>query len=548
MSCSSQSECRQSQLGERMSAKISFSKNTFSHPYFLLANIIVMTFFSYFRVLSYDFSYVDDEQLILERLEWLSHPDNIPDLFAQEFLPKKDIHLDGSGYYRPLVNLTFAMDSWVYGINAGGYHASNLIFHLLSICILFLFLRSVRLKDRENLLSCLIFSIHPAATHAIAWIPGRTDLLLTLFTLISFLFFSLWYQNRENKKLLIPMVFSLLGAMLCKENGVMVFPFLLAIMVLVSSKPVKPSDWGALLAIGVLPTLIYAFLWHNVWGNRALSERSMIDLINYLPLLPYNYAKLILPHQMVTMDYYKDLPLIMVWLVLPLGVFLWTFKSPNEKIIAGSNCWILMTSTPSLLAARNHILENRLYGLVAPLAVSLVLAGSSCYKQLKIEHRKLFLGFFSLWVLFLTWSTLKYIPAFKDKDSFISQTKENSSNDLVPFKKALFLIKSGKLDEGEALLLKLDKSPQPLKNVANNLGVIYLRRKKLELAANFFSKELARYPGQIIAAENLIQVYMNLGQFSKAKALVEKTLTAHPSDPKLLDIKNILEKMAPSKK
>ncbi|UCD55136.1 MAG: hypothetical protein JSV93_06410, partial [Candidatus Omnitrophota bacterium] len=168
----------------------------------LLAPILLIAclgFLVYSQTLFFDFTYLDDNVLILGNRKFLSKLSNIPQAFRQDvFFSYED------AYYRPLLTISFILDAQlpfalypspkpspqrgegrVRGRGEQGkgfsYHLTNIVIHLLAACLLFLLL--IKLKYREGLaiFFSLIFTVHPVLTQAVAWLPGRNDSLLAVF-------------------------------------------------------------------------------------------------------------------------------------------------------------------------------------------------------------------------------------------------------------------------------------------------------------------------------------------------------------------------------
>ena len=89
-----------------------------------------------------------------------------------------------TGFYRPLVTLTFSADYALWGLQPLGYGITNLI--LAAACALLLY-RLVRQLDLPPLAGLAaagvwLFNFH-AVNMALLWLSGRTSLLVTLFAL-----------------------------------------------------------------------------------------------------------------------------------------------------------------------------------------------------------------------------------------------------------------------------------------------------------------------------------------------------------------------------
>jgi len=85
-------------------------------------------------------------------------------------------------YYRPLVTLSFMLDHALHGQDARGYHATNLLLHVLAVLLFFRLALRVCASGIlwVPVVATLIFALHPSRAEAVSWICGRTELLWTL--------------------------------------------------------------------------------------------------------------------------------------------------------------------------------------------------------------------------------------------------------------------------------------------------------------------------------------------------------------------------------
>src|SRR3954462_8735150 len=64
--------------------------------------------------------------------------------------------------FRPVCDISIMLDYWLWGKNAGGYHFTNLLLHILSCTILFFFLRFILKKYfcwQETTFICWLTSV-----------------------------------------------------------------------------------------------------------------------------------------------------------------------------------------------------------------------------------------------------------------------------------------------------------------------------------------------------------------------------------------------------
>ena len=91
-----------------------------------------------------------------------------------------------TGFYRPLVSLTFGMQYEFFGMNSVPYGLLNLFIHLFNLILVYLILSSFKVFKPYALLGVLFFSMNvKSISMAVGWISGRTTLLFTFFTLLS---------------------------------------------------------------------------------------------------------------------------------------------------------------------------------------------------------------------------------------------------------------------------------------------------------------------------------------------------------------------------
>ena len=92
-----------------------------------------------------------------------------------------------SSNWHPLTWLSHMLDCQVYGMNPGGHHLTNLLFHVVNSVLLFYLLRSLTSATWRSACVAALFALHPLHVESVAWIAERKDVLSTLFGLLSLL-------------------------------------------------------------------------------------------------------------------------------------------------------------------------------------------------------------------------------------------------------------------------------------------------------------------------------------------------------------------------
>lgn len=118
-----------------------------------------------------------------------------PELFFKTFATVWTQDTSSETFYRPITELSFALDYLFSQAAPIGYHVSNLIYTAVAaVALLFISESLCRRFEIENgfLIGCcaaILFAINPLHTEVTSWIVGRVDGLSTMFYLLSFAFF-----------------------------------------------------------------------------------------------------------------------------------------------------------------------------------------------------------------------------------------------------------------------------------------------------------------------------------------------------------------------
>jgi len=147
---------------------------------------------------------------------------SLGDFLSRPFWTDSDAHALSLSYYRPLVSYSFALDHRLHGTNSGGFHLTNIVFHLVNTGLLFALLRRAGRAAWVAGLVALGWALLPRLAEAVAWISGRTDLLATTFAFGALL---AWERSLP-RRLLAALL--LLAGLLAKETAFAVLPALVA--------------------------------------------------------------------------------------------------------------------------------------------------------------------------------------------------------------------------------------------------------------------------------------------------------------------------------
>lgn len=81
----------------------------------------------------------------------------------------------------PLTTISHMLDCQLYGLNAGGHHATNTILHTIAVLLLFGVLRQMTGAVWKSTIVAALFAVHPLHVESVAWVSERKDVLSAVF-------------------------------------------------------------------------------------------------------------------------------------------------------------------------------------------------------------------------------------------------------------------------------------------------------------------------------------------------------------------------------
>lgn len=134
----------------------------------------------------------------------------------------------GIGYmFRPLLMLTYNFNYFLHELKPYGYYIFNILLHFLNALLLFLLLEKLLQNRVISLLIAGLFAVHPINSEAVVYLSSRSDLLVTLFLLLSFYYFLKFEESKKESYFLFTLFLFIL-ALLSKESALILPPLIFA--------------------------------------------------------------------------------------------------------------------------------------------------------------------------------------------------------------------------------------------------------------------------------------------------------------------------------
>lgn len=323
-----------------------------------LLAVVALTAVLYARTLGYSWSYLDDQELVVTELPSLTRPGAVADAFRRPYFQGRE---RDHAYYRPVVTASFALDAAGSGSVASGYRLTNVLLHALAACLLFQVLVAEGFARRIALVVSLVFVAHPALTSTVAWIPGRDDLLLGVFSLAAWLALLRLERGARPRSTVVHGVCFFL-ALTSKETA-LALPFVFALRgVVVEQRSFRAAVSRSLLLTWVGVVALVVLLRHAVLGpDLGLPALGAGALLGGLSALLSGLGSLLVPIRPQFLAAPADVPLRSGCLAL--GLLLASFALPGlvrRRVLFALGAFVAF-ALPSVPASNVLVLESRLY-------------------------------------------------------------------------------------------------------------------------------------------------------------------------------------------
>ncbi|MBO7610586.1 MAG: glycosyltransferase family 39 protein [Elusimicrobia bacterium] len=501
-----------------------FITNHFNVTAFILFTIVVFSLYG--RTISFDFSYYDDDVLVLDRQDYLSFS-NIKNIVSNTVFG-----VGADKFCRPVLNLTFLCEKYLYGIKPFGYHLTNIMIHLLAVFGIYLFL-SLLYDKKKTFILCLLFACHPAIVQAVAWIPGRNDSLLTLFVAFSFYFF-IKYADENKISYLFCYLICFGVSLFTKETAVFipVFYFLLLVYKNKNIKKIVVS-----VTIWLLVIALYLLYRKYVLSYQPFSTNFKALLNNFITAFPattkyvaniFFPIKLSVFPSMLEVNYLLCITTILTFVLLFLK-----FKFYDLKFVLFGIFWFFLFLFPTFLMPNNCFYDHRIY---LPLIGALIIVLEITKSYNNILSKKFMAITFCVFLLFSA-ITIFYEQKFENKEVFWLNALDISPDSDIPHAViGRFLMEGGFYKEAEEQILTAISIKEDSKHYGN-LAVLYARMGDLDKMEEPLLKALE------LAKDNPL-TYYNLALFYKYKGDKEKAQEMKNKYIQVFNMTNKVSKMA----
>jgi tetratricopeptide (TPR) repeat protein len=496
--------------------------------------VITACFLVYGNTLRNGFVYDDIPQVVQN--PWIRDFRHLPEIFSTNVWAFQGI---STNYYRPLLHISFLLTYQLFGLAPWGFHLVNIVLHAGVTILVFLIasrLFSVTTPRASPVtrflpfIAAMLFAVHPIHTEVVAWVGGVTDLVFTLFTLLSLYFYILSADREGHRKGLMAFsVASFFLAMLAKEPAVTLPLILAAYDYSYSREALRPVDYLKRYSPYLGAAAVYVILRVNALGGfapiRRHSELGLTDyLINVFPLFRQYLQKLLLPIHLNAYHVFSPIssvfePIGLLSLAVTMafaGAVLLAMKKNRPAFFALA--LVLLPLLPSLYipgAGENTFAERYLYlpSLGFVLLIALLVERVASHK---LNWSVPLAAALILVTGFYAYGTVQRNTVWRDDERLWRDVVEKSPGSAVAHYNLASALNSRGLVDGAIEEYHAAIRIQPAAVAYKSLGAAYQAKGFLTEAAEQYAHAVHLQPGDADAHTLLAAAYAESGALDSA--------------------------------
>lgn len=511
--------------------------------------IVILTSIVYWQVGGHDFVSLDDGSYVFENPHVTTGLDKENLVWAFT-----SFH---AGYWIPVTWISLMADAELHGIAPGGFHLTNLFFHIGSALILFFLLIRFTGAIWQSAVVAALFALHPMHVESVAWITERKDVLSVFFGFLALLFHA-EYATQGGRRW-----YSL--ALLAFVLGLMAKPMLVTlpvVMLLMDFWPIRRfapygdtpgqddshpgtsaltslvKEKAPFLACSFIFSAITIYTQHHEGATRGMDllplelriANASTSYLKYLSKIFWPTDLAVFYPFPTSIPSWQVICSCLVLLVLS-AIFIGTGKRHPFLVVGWF--WFLVTLTPviGLLQAGEQSMADRFIYLPATGLYIAVAWGVPVLTKILPQQKvvlALLAGTAIAGLAALTWKQLKH---WQNSISLYQHTIQvTTDNYLAHHNLALAYAKKGLLDEAIEEYGKTIEINRNDYEAHNNYGLALAGKGQLDEAISAFGKAVAINPNHAVSYNNLGIALAQKGQFDEALAEYQKALTIDPGN------------------
>lgn len=439
-----------------------------------------------------------------------------------------------NGHYHPITMVVYGVIIKLFGVNAAAFHGVSLLFHLITVALVYYFIKLISKKNSVAFITAVLFAIHPMHVESVAWISDLKDILCTLFYVAALFTYVRFLSDGIKNNLYLTYLF-FVSALLSKSMAI-TLPLVLIVFELYLGK-----KWTLSLLTSKLPMLLLSavFGYLSVLSQKSNNALGDITAVSFFDRILFSsYAVIMYLVKLVSffdLSAFYNYPLSengkypMVFYISPIIVvaflvLVYLNKWNRNQIWFGIVFFILTIALVlQLVPAGNVIMADR-YTYLPYLGLFFAIASisESALEKFKYNNGIKF-GIVGVWIVFTGFcanATSGRTKVWKDSMSLWDDTIKKNPDAALPYSnRAAILIRAKQFEPAVTDLNKAIEIRPNYVSARFNRALAYMSLKRFKEAIPDFSFVLQNNPRDIISVHmNRAWAYMYSGGYQAAIA------------------------------
>jgi tetratricopeptide (TPR) repeat protein len=440
-------------------------------------------------------------------------------------------------YYRPLNRLTYMLEYQIFGLRPAGYHAGNIIIHLMTAILLYALALKLMGRAVPAFIAALLFVVHPVNAESVNFISARNGLLAAFFVLLTAIsYLHAEAVHRKSYYYLSGLLFFL--GLLCKEPALML-PIVLFLFGMTGVRTFSTGIKEKLLSYlpFALGAGVYAVLRTNalssvIGGNRiadGLGER----LLQNIYIIPKYVTIILFPLQLNALYSVPDdilaeaAWLVPIWLVLLAFILMLDRK---KAVVRFGLLWVAINFIPisNIVPIPSAPMAER-YLYLPAIGLWLIVADQVCVLYERSAFKRALIAIGASIMICLSVITLQRNGDWRDNIAFYTHMgKRNPDSALAHFSLGLAHWERDEIPQAQSEWKRTAEIDPRYFNVLAFLGQSYVRINSFEQAEYYYTKQIEVYPDDATAVYNLALIKEKLNKPGEALRYYERFITLRP--------------------
>ncbi|MFA6102897.1 MAG: hypothetical protein WCV67_13520 [Victivallaceae bacterium] len=211
--------------------------------------------------------------------------------------------------YTPLPMISYMFDYTLWGYNVAGYHLQNIIWHILTVIVIYYIFIELEIDSRIAFFMVLVFAVHPQRIESVVWITERKDVMSGFFYFSSLL---VWLKSYKHGGWFSPLSCILMTLGCLSKPTAITIPVVIFCLLWRREHKIILKDFARRLAPYLLISFMYvsikfiylSMMFKDLTGSEKNWQRTIFMVLDNFRMY---FVKTFLPNDLIPLYPYFEL-------------------------------------------------------------------------------------------------------------------------------------------------------------------------------------------------------------------------------------------------